>query len=77
MPAVTFHEVAARVSATLSVPVDGLNPQTTLRELAADSFRLIEMSVDLQEEFDVIFTQEQLREVATLDDLTRLVQGTG
>lgn len=77
MPAVTFDDVAARISATLSVPVERLTPGTTLRELAADSFRLIEMSVDLQEEFDVIFTQEQLRAVITLEDLTRLVQVDG
>ena len=33
------------------------------------------MAVDLQEEFDVIFTQADLREVANLGQLVDLLQG--
>ncbi|MCQ4040710.1 4'-phosphopantetheinyl transferase superfamily protein [Streptantibioticus rubrisoli] len=71
--AVTFDEVADRISTTLSIPVEKLTPQTTLRELAADSFLLVEMAVDLQEEFDTIFTQDELREITTLGELAGLV----
>ena len=71
--AVTFDEVADRISSTLSIPVEKLTPETTLRELAADSFLLVEMAVDLQEEFDTIFTQDELREITTLGELAGLV----
>ncbi|MEU3465701.1 4'-phosphopantetheinyl transferase superfamily protein [Streptomyces sp. NPDC006733] len=73
VPSVTFDDVAHRISATLSVPVDTLTPETRLRDLAADSFLLVEMAVDLQEEFDALFTQADLREVTTLGQLAGLV----
>ncbi len=70
---ITFEHVAERISATLNVPATKLTPQTTLRELAADSFLLVEMAVDLQEEFDALFTQSALREVANLGQLVELL----
>ncbi|MEV5510659.1 4'-phosphopantetheinyl transferase superfamily protein [Streptomyces orinoci] len=73
VPALTFDDVAQRISATLSIPVEQLTPGTRLRELAADSFRLVEMAVDLQEEFDTVFTQHELREITTLGELAGLV----
>ncbi|WP_438297473.1 4'-phosphopantetheinyl transferase superfamily protein [Streptomyces sp. HUAS TT7] len=73
VPALTFADVAERVTSTLSIPVEKLTPETKLRELAADSFLLVEMAVDLQEEFDTVFTQHELREVITLGDLAALV----
>ncbi len=72
---ITFERVAERISETLNVPATALTPETTLRELAADSFLLVEMAVDLQEEFDAIFTQSALREVANLGQLVELLHG--
>jgi acyl carrier protein len=72
---ITFECVAERISQTLNIPTAMLTPETTLRDLAADSFLLVEMAVDLQEEFDVIFTQADLREVANLGQLVDLLHG--
>jgi acyl carrier protein/phosphopantetheinyl transferase len=72
---VTFELVAERISETLNIPVTDLSPATTLRDLAADSFMLVEMAVDLQEEFDAVFTAAELREVANLGQLIGLLQG--
>jgi acyl carrier protein len=72
---ITFECVAERISETLNVPAATLTPETTLRDLAADSFLLVEMAVDLQEEFDAIFTQAELREVANLGQLVDLLRG--
>jgi acyl carrier protein len=71
---ITFEDVAERISATLSIPVSELKPKTTLQDLAADSFLLVEMVIDLQEEFDAMFTQTELREVANLSDLVDLLR---
>jgi acyl carrier protein len=73
VPAVTFEQVAERVSETLRTPVEKLTPATTLAELVADSFLLVEMSVDLQEEFDTAFSQEELRQITTLGELVDLL----
>jgi acyl carrier protein len=69
----TFELVAERISITSDVPVESLRPDTTLNDLALDSFLLVEMVVDLQEEFDAIFSQEALQRVVTIADLVDLL----
>ena len=78
MPAstITFEMVASRVAEVLRVPESGLSPQTMIKDLAADSFMLVEMVVDLQEEFDAVFTQAGLREVGSLGELVELLQNS-
>jgi acyl carrier protein len=73
-PEITFERVAQRVSTLLSVPLEKITPQTTLQDLAADSFRLVETVVDLQEEFDSVFTQAELKQVNTLGELVELLR---
>ena len=72
---ITFELVAERISQTLNIPVTDLSQETTLRDLAADSFMLVEMAVDLQEEFDAMFTAAELREVTNLGQLVDLLHG--
>lgn len=74
MPDVTFDIVAERVHALLNLGETELTPDTELRKLAADSFQLVEVVIDLQEELDTIVTQDQLREVRTLGELTAVLQ---
>lgn len=69
----TFELVAERISITSGVRVESLHPDTTLKDLALDSFMLIEVAVDLQEEFDTIFSQESLQRVVTIADLVELL----
>lgn len=71
---ITFDNVAERISATLAIPRTKLRPATKLAELGADSFMLVEAIVDLQEEFDTMFSQIELREVANLGELVELLQ---
>lgn len=73
MASVTFDVVAERISTLLSLPVDKLTPATALQDLALDSFRMVEMVVDLQEEFGSIFAQADLEHVSTLQDLFKLL----
>lgn len=70
---VTFELVAERISITSGTPVESLRPDTMVKDLALDSFLLVEMAVDLQEEFDAIFTQEDLQRVAIIADLVDLL----
>jgi acyl carrier protein len=72
--AITFETVARRVAEVLSVPESGLTPQTTMRELAADSVMLAGMIVDLQAEPDAACSQARLREVGNLGELVELLQ---
>jgi acyl carrier protein len=75
-PTITFDAVASRIAEVLHVPASTLTPQTTIKDLAADSFMLVEMIIDLQEEFDAVFTQARLRAVGNLDQLVELLRDT-
>lgn len=77
MPAITFDEVRDRLAQLLRLPADRFTPDTTLQDLALDSFVMIEFIVDLQEEFDSIVSQDGLRTAETLGDLTALLAAGG
>lgn len=72
----TLELVAERISVTAGAPVESIGAATRLKDLALDSFLMVEMAVDLQEEFDAIFTQEDLRSVVTVGDLVELLNAS-
>jgi acyl carrier protein len=72
---ITFDAVAERVAAVMGVPTERLLPGALLSELGSDSLMLVEMAIDLQEEFDVVVTQEEFAAVRTFGDVVVLVQG--
>jgi acyl carrier protein len=74
MSTVTFEQVAERMSVLLTLPVQKLTPQTALGDLAVDSLQMVETVVDLQEEFDSVFTQAELSQVSTLGELVDLLR---
>lgn len=73
MPEVTFGAVLERVATLVPLPSVAPTPETELRDIVRESFTLVEVVVDIQEEFAVFFTQEEMSEVTTLGDLTALV----
>jgi acyl carrier protein len=75
MTTVTFEAVAARLGGLPSVIAQRLTPQTHLATLAVDSLEMVEIMIDLQEEFGVSLSQADLRDARTLGDLVTLLQG--
>lgn len=73
-PAVTYDHVADRVGSLLSVPAERIRPETTLRELLSDSLLMVEVAIDLQEEYEVILTQDDIQSIHTFGDLVTLLQ---
>jgi acyl carrier protein len=69
----TDGAVKAKISAILRVKPERLTDERPLAELVADSFSLVEMSVELQEEFAVRLPQGALNKVKTVGDLVQLV----
>jgi acyl carrier protein len=74
---ITFEAVAARLGTLPFVAAERFTPQTSLAALAVDSLELVELVIDLEEEFGVSLTQTTLREARTLGDLVNLLQGGG
>lgn len=57
------------MAAILKQPLDRLADETLLSNLVTDSFVLIDMVIELQEEFEVFLVQDDLKDVKTVGDL--------
>ena len=69
----TTEEICARIAEALGVRTERVTPEVPLTDLVSDSYRLVEMAIELQEDYDVVFTQADLSRVTTVGDLTELV----
>ena len=65
--------VKHRIAATLALPVAKLADDRLLTDVVAESFAMVEMVIDLQEEFGVRLEQAELKRLRTVADLTTLV----
>ena len=62
-----------RIAETLQLPLAKLADDRLLTDVVAESFAMVEMVIDLQEEFGVRLEQAELRKLKTVADLTALV----
>lgn len=70
----TAREVTARMASVLRLPEERITGEAALKDLVAESFLLVELAIELQEELDVRFSQEDLKEVVTVSDLVALIE---
>lgn len=66
-------DVVKAMARFLRQPVEKLHDDAVLTDLVAESFVLIELVIQLQEEFGVRFGQQELQGVKTVGDLTELI----
>lgn len=74
MAAPSADEIAARIADVLGISPSRVQAEVALTDLVSDSYRLVEMAIELQDDYDVIFTQADLSGVSTVGDLIGLVQ---
>ncbi len=72
---VTTEAFKKLVSTLLRQPIERLTDETPLNTLVAESLILVEMVIELQEEFKIRLNQEQLSHVKTVGDLAKLFVG--
>jgi len=65
-------EIKAKMAELLSQPVDALGDDIELTSLVNSSFVLVEMIIEMQEEFDVRFTQQEVTDVTTVGQLVKV-----
>ena len=65
-------EIKAKMAELLSQPVDALGDDIELTSLVNSSFVLVEMIIEMQEEFDVRFTQQEVTGVITVGQLVKV-----
>ena len=69
---ITQDIVKEKISQFTKQPISHLQDQALLSDIITESFVLIEMVMELQEEFKVRFVQEDLQNIKTVSDLTQL-----
>ncbi|MDQ3305300.1 MAG: phosphopantetheine-binding protein [Actinomycetota bacterium] len=70
----TGEDVRSRVAEVLGVDPSSVRPGTALGDLVSDSYRLVEMAIELQDDYDVIFSQADLNGVTSVGDLAELIR---
>ena len=73
MPIIDSASVKARISDTLQIPLTKLADERLLADVVTESFAMVEVVIDLQEEFGVRRAQAELKKLKTVADLTGLV----
>ena len=74
MAAPAPDDIIRRIAEILGVSPGRVRSDVALDELVSDSYRLVEMAIELQEDYDVIFSQADLSTVTTVGDLAELVR---
>ena len=65
--------VKAKMGAFLKVPLGRLQDDAALSDLVHESFLLVQLAIELQEEFNARLVQEDLKDVRTVRDLIHQV----
>jgi acyl carrier protein len=66
-------EVRECLSRTLGQPLERITEESLLADIVLESFRLVEVAIELQEEFSVRLEQADLSAVETVGDLSELI----
>lgn len=70
---VTRDSIRVQIAELLDVPEQRVVGDAVLSDLVTDSFRLVELAIGLQEDYDVMFGQADLATLHTVTDLVELV----
>lgn len=73
MSSIDAATVRKRIADTLQLPVAKLADDRLLTDVVRESFAMVEMVIDLQEEFGIRLDQAELKQLKTVADLTALV----
>jgi acyl carrier protein len=66
------EQIRSRIAEIIGQPLDRLQDQAPLVDLVSSSFLLVELIIDLQEEFDVRFGQAEMQDVISIGQLLDL-----
>jgi acyl carrier protein len=66
------HDVKSRMCQLLRIPEARVSDDAELTQVISDSFRLVETFIELQDEFGLRLTQEDLRDVKTVGEFVQV-----
>ena len=65
--------VRVKAAAFLKVPIERMGDDVTLLSLVQESFLLVQLVIELEEEFGARLVQEDLQDVKTVGDLVKAI----
>ena len=68
----TREQVRGRIAEIIGQPLDRIQDQEQLTNLVTSSFLLVELIIDLQDEFEVRFGQAEMQDVKNVGQLLDL-----
>ncbi len=68
------EKVREKIAAFLNLQVSDIQDDAVLTSLVPESFLLVELVIELQEEFGVRLMQQDLKDVKSVSDLATLVE---
>lgn len=68
------EKVFAKVADTLSVDKETLTLETTFDSLGADSLDMVELSMEVEEEFGIAIEQSDIAAISTLGDAVEFIK---
>lgn len=68
------EQVRKKIAAFVNEPLEKVNDDQVLTDLVVESFLLVELVIELQEEFQIRLMQDDLRNVKTVGDLITTVE---
>lgn len=71
---ITAQAIRTKIADTLVIPPAKLTDNTLLTDLSVDSLALIELAIELEEDYDVAFEQSDLKGLRTVGDVAALVE---
>jgi acyl carrier protein len=73
MASIDRDGIKRRISETLDIPLEKLADDAPIKEVVTDSFALVEMVVDLQDEFGIQLGHRDLADLTTVGNLADLI----
>ena len=70
-----FEQAKDALVESLNIDGEGITPESRLKEdLEIDSLAAVELSLDLETEFDVEISDEELAALVTVEDIVKLIE---
>jgi acyl carrier protein len=66
--------IASIVAENLELSSADLSPEMVLKELGADDLNMVEITLELETEFDIIIPDEEMEKVQTVAELNALIE---
>ena len=70
-----YEKLRALLAEQLGISVDDITPETNIiDDLGADSLDIVELLSALEEEFDLLITDERVRELYTVREVAEFIE---